>query len=99
MNDKLEIHTDNNNLAKYNYNDHILGNIELWNINTILDTKLEENKNKKYSFEINYLSDMNKEKDIINGNLDIENNKLVFDVSKNNKIVSLFDIEKILFNL
>ena len=99
LNDKLEIHTDSNNLAKYNYNDHILGNIELWNINTILDTKLEENKNKKYSFEINYLSDLNKEKDIIDGNLDIDNNKLVFDVSKNNKIVSLFNVEKILFDL
>ena len=98
LDNKLEIHTDKNNLTNYNYNDHILGNIELWNINNILDITKEENKDKKFTFEINYLPDLNINKEIIEGNLDIENNKIVFDFSKINKIISLFDIEKILFN-
>ena len=98
LDNKLEILTDKNNLTKYNYNDHILGTIELWNINNILEIKKEENKNKKYTFEINYLPNLNINKENIEGNLDIENNKIVFDFSKNNKNISLFDIEKILFN-
>ena len=98
LGNKLEIHTNKNDLIKYNYNDHILGCIELWNIDKILDTKKEENKNKKYSLEINYIHNLNKNKEIIDGNLDIENNKIVFDISKKDKNISLFDIEKILFN-
>ena len=98
LNDKLEIHTDKNNLTKYDYNDHILDNIELWNINKVIDLTVEENKNKKFNCEIKYLKDLNKDKENIEGNFDVENNKITFDIAKNGKDISLFDIEIILFN-
>ena len=97
INGKLEVHTDKNNLAKYEYNDHILGNIELWNINKIVDLKLEENKNKKFKCEINYLKDLNKGTENIEGSFDAENDKIIFDISKNGRDVSLFEIEIMLF--
>ena len=94
---KLEIHTDKNNLTKYDYKDHILGNIELWNINKVIDLNVEENKNKKFKCEIIYLKDLNQGTENIEGSLDTENNKLVFNIYKNRRDVSLFDIEIILF--
>ena len=94
--DKLVVHTYKNQLTKYNYNDHILGNIELWNINNVL--KNEGDKNKKYNCEISYLADLNKNKEIIEGVYDAENNKIIFDISKKVNDASLFDIKDILFN-
>ena len=65
----MYIITKKNNLNKYNFNDHILGNIELWNANNI-------NKNKKFCIEIVY----NKGKKIIEGKYDEENNKIFFNI-------------------
>jgi alpha-glucosidase (family GH31 glycosyl hydrolase) len=91
----LNICTEKNNLSKYNYNDHILGTIELWNANNVfVDANKEENKDKKYSLEIQ----LTKEKKEIDGSFDSENNKIVFDVNGKEKGISLFDINKILFN-
>ena len=95
--DKLDIQTYKNNLTKYDYNDHLLGTIELWNVNKILEKKEGENKDKKYSFEINYKAELKKEKDIIEGNYDDDNCKIVYDLKKKEKDISLFDIEFILF--
>ena len=91
----MNISTEKNNLAKYNYNDHILGTIELWNANNVFpDANKEENKDKKYCLEIQ----LAKEKKDIEGNYDLENNKLVFDINGKENGISLFDINKILFN-
>ena len=91
----MNICTEKNNLAKYNYNDHILGTIELWNANNVFpDANKEENKDKKYCLEIQ----LAKEKKDIEGNYDLENNKLVFNINGKEKGISLFDINKILFN-
>ena len=97
-NNKLYVMSNKNNLLKYNFNDHLLGIIELWNINNALDSKKELDKDKKYNMEINLKTEINKGKEIVEGIYDNENNKLVFDITKKEKEVSLFDIESILFN-
>ena len=71
---KLYIITKKNNLNKYNFNDHILGNIELWNANNVFN---DINKNKKFCIEIVY----NKGKKIIE-----ENNKILFNIKKKKRI-------------
>ena len=94
-NNILNICTDKKNLTKYNYNDHILGTIELWNANNVFDeANKEENKDKKYSMEIELIND----KINIEGNFDSENNKLVFNIQEKEKDISLFNIKNILFN-
>jgi alpha-glucosidase (family GH31 glycosyl hydrolase) len=97
-NDKLSVKTYKNNLTKYDFNDHLLGNIELWNLNNIIDSKKEEKKDKKYSIEINYKAELKKGKENIEGNYDDVNDKIIYDFKKKEKDVSLFDIENILFN-
>ena len=97
-NDKLSINTIKNNLSKYNNADHILGNIELWNVNYIFNSKKEEVKDKKYKIEIIYKTEMEKEKDIIEGIYDKENEKIIVNIGKKQKDISLFDIENVLFN-
>ena len=96
-NDKLVIQTYKNNLIKYDFNDHLLGTIELWNVDKIFDAKKEENKDKKYSFELSYKTELKKEKEIVEGNYDADNCKIVYDIKKKEKDISLFDIENILF--
>ena len=90
--------TIKNNLSKYNNADHLLGNIELWNVNYIFNSKKEEVKDKKYKIEIIYKTEMEKEKDIIEGIYDKENDKIIVNIGKNQKDISLFDIENVLFN-
>ena len=63
----------------YNFNDHILGNIELWNSNNVFN---DINKNKKFCIEIIY----NKRKKIIGGKYDEENNKILFNIKKKKRI-------------
>ena len=70
----MHIITKKNNLNKYNFNDHILGNIELWNANNVFN---DINKNKKFCIEIVY----NKGKKIIE-----ENNKILFNIKKKKRI-------------
>ena len=89
---KLCVVTEKNNLVKYAYNDHILGNIELWNANNVFN---DINTNKKLNIEIDY----NKGKEIIEGKYDEENNKILFNIKEKEKDISIFDIKTILFNL
>ena len=92
-NDKLEIITNKNNLAKYNFDDHKLGYIELWNANRIY----KENKG-KYNLELKFKNEFNKDKLIMEGNYFEENNKIIYEISKNSNDISLFDVENINFN-
>ena len=95
----LNICTTLNNLKNYKYNDHKLGTIELWNANNVFnEINKEENKNKIYNLEINFVKDLNKDKIDIEGKFDLENNKLVFHINEKEKDSSLFEVEKILFN-
>jgi alpha-glucosidase (family GH31 glycosyl hydrolase) len=96
INNKLQVNTNKNNLIKYNFNDHILCNIELWNVDKVFDVK--EKGNKAYSLEIVYKKELNKNKENIDGNY-IENyDKIIYDISQKSNHVSLFDIENIFFN-
>ena len=95
--DKLSVNTIKNNLVKYNNADHLLGNIELWNINYIVKSKKEDVKDKKYKIEIIYKAEVQKEKETIEGNYDKDNDKIIFNIMKGQKDISLFDIENILF--
>ena len=49
----MHIITKKNSLKKYNFNDHILGNIELWNANNVFN---DINKNKKRKINIYLLN-------------------------------------------
>ena len=75
----MYIITKKNSLKKYNFNDHILGNIELWNANNVFN---DINKNKKFCIEVIY----NKGKKIIGGKYDEENNKILFNIKKKKRI-------------
>ena len=90
-NNILDIFQEKNELKEYNYKDHILGKIELWNADNVFK---DINKDKIYSLEI----ELNKDKKVIKGNYDSENNKLLFDINEKENDISLFDINKILFN-
>ena len=97
-NNELYIKTFENNLTKYDFKDNLLGVIEIWNANNIFDSKKKENKEEKISLEINYKINLNQEKEIVEGKYDSDNNKLIFDLTKKEKDINLFDIEFILFN-
>ena len=90
-NNILDIFQEKNELKEYNYKDHILGKIELWNADNVFK---DINKDKIYSLEI----ELNKDKKVIKGKYDSENNKLLFDINEKENDISLFDINKILFN-
>ena len=93
----LTVTTYKNNLEKYNFNDHILGVIEFWRIRQIFEMNdKKENKTKIISLCINY-KDNKKEKENIEGIYDPENDKAIFEISKGNKKISLFDINEIEF--
>jgi len=95
VDNKLEVVTNKNNLKKYNFNDHILGNIELWNVNKVFDVK--EKENKKYNLKIKYKIDLNKNENI--EGIYYENyNKIIYNLSQKSNGVSLFDIENIFFD-
>ena len=94
----LTIITYKNNLEKYNFNDHILGNIEFWRISQIFQMNdKKENKTKIISLNINY-NDKRKKNENIEGIYDPENDKAIFQISKDNKNISIFDINDIVFS-
>ena len=94
---KLTFNTFKNNLESYEYQDHILGKIELWRANEILQMNdNNEQKTKMVMLNIKY-SDNTKDENI-EGIYDSTNDKIVFDLSKDNKTVSVFNISEITFN-
>ena len=94
---KMTFNTFKNNLDNYEYKDNILGKIELWRASEIFTMNdKDEQKTKMVLLNIRY-TDNNKDENI-EGIYDINNDKIVFDVSKNNKIVNIFDISEITFN-
>ena len=94
---KLTFNTFKNNLESYEYQDHILGKIELWRANEIFQMNdNNEQKTKMVMLNIKY-SDNTKDENI-EGIYDSTNDKIVFDLSKDNKTVSVFNISEITFN-
>lgn len=94
---KMTFNTFKNNLEHYEYNDHILGKIELWRANEIFKMNdLKEEKTKMVLLNIRYSDNTLNEN--IEGNYDLNNDKIIFDLSKNNMIVSVFNISEITFN-
>ena len=88
---KLTISTFKNNLINYNYNDHILGSIELWNVGFVYN---EITKDNKCEIEIDLISG----KKYIDGQYDSDNDKIIFNIQEKEKDISLFDIKTIIFN-
>ncbi len=86
---KLIVKCNKNNIEKYNFKDDILGIIEIWRANEIFE--LNENE-----ITINLNNDTKIEK--IKGKYEEENNKLIFNISKNDEDISIFDIKEIIFN-
>ena len=95
---RLIIKTNKNKLKQYKYNDHILGKIELWRVSEIFEMDKEENKDKKFSINIDYNNDLEEKESSIEGIYDKENNKVIFEISQKRKNISLFDIDEIIFN-
>ena len=94
---KLTFNTFKNNLESYEYQDHILGKIELWRANEIFQMNdNNEQKTKMVMLNIKY-SDNTKDENI-EGIYDSTNDKIVFDLSKDNKTFSVFNISEITFN-
>ena len=56
---KLNIIANRNNLEKYNFNDHILNNIEIWRLDEIIDIK-KDKKEIKIEIDIIFQTDLNK---------------------------------------
>ena len=93
---KLTFDTQINNLGQYEFYDHILGKIEIWRIDEIFKINKEKEKNLKFKINIIYRNKLNK-KEIRNGIYDKNNNKVIFEISKDDENVSIFDIDEILF--
>ena len=94
---RLTFSTYQHNLDKYNYNDHILGKIEFWRINSILETNnKKEKKTKVINLNITYNDKTPSE--IIEGIYDHENDKVVFEISKDDKSRSIFNINEMVIN-
>ena len=91
---KMVISTYENNLKKYNYKDHILGKIEFWRAKTISKSI---DINKKICIKITFNKKANHSEEI-EGIYDQENDKIIFEISKDGKEISLFDINEIIFN-
>ena len=97
-NKQLDIFTNRNNLEKYNYNDNILGKIEMWRADEVFGENIVKKKDKKFKMNIIYQSKINKEEEIIEGYYDKIYNKVIFNIFKKDRKVNLFDIDKIMFN-
>lgn len=97
---KLTFNTYKNRLDNYNYNDHILGKIEFWRISQVLEIRdKNDNKSKIINLNITY-TDMLYPSESLEGIYDQENDKAIFEISKGDKNVSIFDImEMEIFNL
>ena len=81
---KLTFNVFKNNLDNYEYKDHILGKIELWRANQIFkmnDSK--EEKTKMVVMNVKYHDNANNKN--VEGIYDLNNDKIVFDVSDNKK--------------
>jgi hypothetical protein len=48
--------------------------------------------------EINFKKDADKDKEIIEGKYDSENDKVVYEINEKKWDISIFDIEEVLFN-
>ena len=92
---KVSFNHSRNNLTEYNYNDHILGKIEFWRINEIIE--IEKKKEKIINLNIIY-NDNKTKNEIVKGVYDKDNNKVIFEISKPEKNVSIFDIDEMEFN-
>jgi alpha-glucosidase (family GH31 glycosyl hydrolase) len=94
---KLNFNTYKNRLDKYEYNDHILGKIEFWRINQLIEMNdKNENKSKIISLNVTYNENTNPA-EIIEGVYDKENDKAIFEISKGDKSISIFDINEMEF--
>ena len=93
-NDKtLSFTTYKNNIDKYKYNDHILGKIEFWRISSIVEmNNKKEKKTKAISLKMTYND--NKKEDNVEGIYDQENDKVIFEISKDDKSISIFNINE-----
>ena len=84
--DKLFITTYKNKMIKYNYKDNILGIIEIWRANEIFEIE----KTYENTFYLNlFFTDRDTEEETIKGIYDIKNNKIIFDITKNGKEISI----------
>jgi hypothetical protein len=93
-NDKtLSFTTYKNNIDKYKYNDHILGKIEFWRISSIVEmNNKKEKKTKAISLKMTYND--NKKEENVEGIYDQENDKVIFEISKDDKSISIFNINE-----
>ena len=94
---KITFNTFKNNLDSYEYQDHILGKIELWRVNSIF-TMNDKNEQKTKIVLLNIRYNDNTKIENIEGIYDSNNDKVVFDLNKDNKFVSVFNISEIAFN-
>jgi hypothetical protein len=96
---RLYFFTDKNSLDKYNYNDHILGKIELWRADQVFELDEGDKKKKKVSYDLKltYRQELNRKKEHIKGTYDNINNKAIFEISREDYNISIFDIDEIRF--
>ena len=94
---KLTFTTYKNNLDNYNYNDHILGKIEFWRISSIFEM-FNPIENKLNILNLNITYNDNTPPEIIEGVYDQENDKVIFEMSKDDKSRSIFNINEIEIN-
>ena len=92
----LHIITNKNKLKKYKFKDHILGNIEFLRINEILEINKEQTDVlRKFTINIVYNKDLNKNNEIREGVYDSHRNKVTFEISNKTQSISIFDIKEI----
>lgn len=96
---RLYFFTDKNSLDKYNYSDHILGKIELWRVDKVFESDEGKKKKKKvnYDLKLTYREELNRTKEHIKGTYDKINNKAIFEISREDHNISIFDIDEIRF--
>ena len=93
-NKKLMFKMENNALKNYNYKDHYLDKIEIWRVNEVFESNIENVK-------MNLIYKNNKQQNMVHSLqpiIDNDNNKIVFEFSKeNDEMVSIFNIKEISF--
>ena len=94
---KLNIIANRNNLEKYNFNDHILNNIEIWRLDEIIDIK-KDKKEIKIEIDIIFQTDLNKEKETREAIYEKDLNRVIFQISNEIDQISLFNIQEIYIN-
>jgi alpha-glucosidase (family GH31 glycosyl hydrolase) len=94
---KITFNTFKNNLESYEYQDHILGKIELWRANEVFT--MNDNQEQKTKMVLLSIIFNDKTKiENIEGIYDSNNDKVVFDLNKDNKSISVFNISEIAFS-